>query len=52
MQARGEDVIPIPGTKSVKYLEENVGALAVVLSAAELEELEAAVPHSEARTCG
>lgn len=47
VQARGEDVIPIPGTKSVKYLEENVGAVRVSLSDAEIAELEAAVPASE-----
>src|SRR5438270_492893 len=31
--ARGEDIVPIPGTKRVKYLEENVGALDVQLTA-------------------
>ena len=30
--ARGEDIIPIPGTKRVKYLEENIAALDVVLT--------------------
>ena len=38
--AQGGDVAPIPGTKRVKYLEENVGALAVQLSAAELHQLD------------
>jgi aryl-alcohol dehydrogenase-like predicted oxidoreductase len=37
--AQGRDVIPIPGTKRVKYLEENVGALEVQLSDAELQEI-------------
>ena len=49
LQARGEDVIPIPGTKNVKYLEENLGALKVKLSDADIAELEAAVPHEEVR---
>ena len=49
LQARGEDVIPIPGTKNVKYLEENLGALKVKLSDADIAELEAAVPHDEVR---
>jgi aryl-alcohol dehydrogenase-like predicted oxidoreductase len=31
--AQGQDVVPIPGTKRVRYLEENVGALGVTLSA-------------------
>jgi aryl-alcohol dehydrogenase-like predicted oxidoreductase len=37
--AQGRDVIPIPGTKRVNYLEENVGALEVQLSDAELQEV-------------
>jgi aryl-alcohol dehydrogenase-like predicted oxidoreductase len=43
--AQGDDVVPIPGTKRVKYLEENVGALAVELTAADLAALDAAVPR-------
>jgi aryl-alcohol dehydrogenase-like predicted oxidoreductase len=42
--AQGEDVVPIPGTKRVKYLEENLGALDVVLSVADRAALEAAFP--------
>ena len=37
---RGDDVVPIPGTKRVTYLEQNVGALDVHLSSAELERLD------------
>ncbi|KAF6256441.1 oxidoreductase B [Scenedesmus sp. NREL 46B-D3] len=44
VHAQGEDVFTIPGTKRVKYLEENVGALTVQLTADELKELEAALP--------
>ena len=36
---------PIPGTKRVKYLEENVGAAAVELTADDLAALEQAVPR-------
>src|SRR6201987_4970951 len=36
--AQGNDVIPIPGTKRVKYLEDNMGALAVQLTEADLKE--------------
>ena len=43
--AQGEDVAPIPGTKRVKYLEENLGATEVSLTAADLAALEAAVPR-------
>ena len=43
--AQGEDVVPIPGTKRVRYLEENVGALDVQLSPADLAALEEAVPR-------
>ena len=38
---QGEDVFPIPGTKRVKYLEENVAAFHIKLSKQELDELEA-----------
>ena len=43
--AQGDDVAPIPGTKRVQYLEENVGATAVELTADDLEALEDAVPR-------
>jgi aryl-alcohol dehydrogenase-like predicted oxidoreductase len=42
--AQGEDVVPIPGTKQRKYLEENVRALEVELTAADLEEIDAVAP--------
>jgi aryl-alcohol dehydrogenase-like predicted oxidoreductase len=42
--AQGPDVVPIPGTKRVRYLEENVGALDVELDARDLAAIEAAVP--------
>jgi aryl-alcohol dehydrogenase-like predicted oxidoreductase len=43
--AQGDDVVPIPGTKRVRYLEENVGALEVRLTDDDLRALEAAVPR-------
>ena len=43
--AQGSDVAPIPGTKRVRYLEENVGALEVALDADDLAALERAVPR-------
>jgi aryl-alcohol dehydrogenase-like predicted oxidoreductase len=43
--AQGEDVAPIPGTKRVRYLEENVAALDVTLDTADLAALEQAVPR-------
>lgn len=46
--AQGTDVIPIPGTKRRKYLEENVAALDVALSAAQLSELAAVFPPGAA----
>ncbi|CAN5308097.1 aldo/keto reductase [soil metagenome] len=42
--AQGNDILPIPGTKRRRYLDENIGALDVVLSAEELAELERAFP--------
>ena len=41
---RGDDIVPIPGTKRVPYLEENVGALDVELSAEDLARIEYAFP--------
>jgi aryl-alcohol dehydrogenase-like predicted oxidoreductase len=46
--AQGEDIVPIPGTKHVKYLEENVGAVGIRLTAAELERIDAALPPGAA----
>jgi aryl-alcohol dehydrogenase-like predicted oxidoreductase len=45
--AKGEDLVPIPGTKRRKYLEENAKAVDLKLSAEEVAELEAAVPAEE-----
>jgi aryl-alcohol dehydrogenase-like predicted oxidoreductase len=42
--ARGDDVIPIPGTKRRQYLEENVGADRVSLSPQELAEIDRILP--------
>ena len=43
--AQGNDVAPIPGTKRIPYLEENVGATAVELTDDDLRALEDAVPR-------
>jgi aryl-alcohol dehydrogenase-like predicted oxidoreductase len=39
--AQGEDMVPIPGTKRVRYLEDNMGALDVTLTAADLQKISA-----------
>ena len=46
--AQGDDVVPIPGTKRIRYLEDNIGALDVHLDASELAELDAAFPRGVA----
>ena len=38
--ARGNDIVPIPGTKRVKYLEENLGAAGMKLSGEEMREID------------
>lgn len=38
--ARGKDIVPIPGTKRVHYLKENIGALQVRLSAEDLQRID------------
>jgi aryl-alcohol dehydrogenase-like predicted oxidoreductase len=40
---KGPDIVPIPGTKRRRYLEENVGAVAVSLDAEDLAQLDAAL---------
>ncbi|EOT04540.2 aldo/keto reductase [Streptomyces noursei CCRC 11814] len=47
VQHRGDDVVPIPGTRRRKYLEENLAALDVRLSAEELAAIDAAAPADE-----
>ena len=42
--SRGDDIVPIPGTKHVKYLEENVAAADVTLSDADIERLDSVIP--------
>jgi aryl-alcohol dehydrogenase-like predicted oxidoreductase len=46
--AQGEDVVAIPGTRSRQRLDENLGALKVKLSAADLARMDAAVPRGAA----
>ena len=41
---KGEDIVPIPGTKRRRYLEENLAAAALPLSAAEMRALDDALP--------
>ena len=42
--AQGDDVVPIPGTKRVKYLDDNLGAVNVRLTADDLAQLDAILP--------
>jgi aryl-alcohol dehydrogenase-like predicted oxidoreductase len=42
--AQGDDIVPIPGTKHVKFLEENLGALNVSLTPDDLQELAEVFP--------
>ena len=46
--AQGEDVVPIPGTKRIKYLDENIGALDVKLGEEDLKRLDAILPPGAA----
>ena len=43
--AQGEDIVPIPGTRSAARAVENAGAAAVTLSQADLDTIHAALPH-------
>jgi aryl-alcohol dehydrogenase-like predicted oxidoreductase len=46
--AQGEDIVPIPGTKRATYLDENLGAVDVVLTADELRQIDAILPMGAA----
>jgi len=46
--AQGEDIVPIPGTKRRKYLEENAGAADVTLTEEDLRRIEEAMPRGSA----
>ena len=46
--AQGDDILPIPGTKHVARLEENAGATAIKLDAADLARIDAAMPPGSA----
>jgi aryl-alcohol dehydrogenase-like predicted oxidoreductase len=46
--AQGEDIVPIPGTKRRKYLEQNVAAMDVTLTAADLKQIDEVAPRGVA----
>ena len=46
--AQGDDIVPIPGTKRRRYLEENVAALDVRLTPEELAEIDSLLPRGVA----
>lgn len=46
--AQGEEVVPIPGTKRVKYLDDNLGAVSVRLTADDLAQIDAILPAGAA----
>ena len=48
---QGEDVVPIPGTKRRRYLEQNAAAVEVALTAAELAEIDAAFRRMRPPAC-
>jgi len=48
VMAQGEDIVPIPGTKRRKYLEENAAAADIELSAEDLAELDEVFPKDAA----
>ena len=46
--AQGDDIVPIPGTKRRRYLEDNLGALDVTLTSADLERIDSILPPGAA----
>jgi aryl-alcohol dehydrogenase-like predicted oxidoreductase len=49
VQHRGSDVVPIPGTKRIRYLEENLAAASISLSTVDIKAIETAVPADAVR---
>lgn len=47
--AKGDNIVPIPGTKRVKIVEENAGAADVALGAADVAKLDGAMPKGETK---
>jgi aryl-alcohol dehydrogenase-like predicted oxidoreductase len=47
--ASGDDIVPIPGTKRLRYLEENLGALKIRLTTADMDRLDQLFPVGAAR---
>ncbi len=48
LMSRGEDIVPIPGTKQRRYVEENAAAAAIVLAPEELRRIDEAFPKGAA----
>jgi aryl-alcohol dehydrogenase-like predicted oxidoreductase len=46
--AQGDDIVPIPGTRRIKYLDENIGALQMKLTAVDLKRLDEIMPPGAA----
>jgi aryl-alcohol dehydrogenase-like predicted oxidoreductase len=46
--AQGDDIVPIPGTKHIKYLDQNIGALEVKLTSEDLKRLDEILPPGAA----
>ena len=45
VMSRGNDIVPIPGSRSIGHLEENVKAASITLSAEELKRIDEVAPH-------
>jgi aryl-alcohol dehydrogenase-like predicted oxidoreductase len=48
VRAQGEDIVPIPGTKRIRYLDENIAALDIRLTSEDVERLDAILPPGAA----
>jgi len=51
LPVQGEDVFPIPGTKRLNYLEENVAAFHIKLTAEDKQQLEAGFAADQVNPC-
>lgn len=51
LHVQGEDVFPIPGTKRIQYLEENVAAFHIKLTVEDKQQLEAVFAADQVSPC-
>lgn len=50
--ARGDDIVPIPGSRRLEAVEENIGAINILLTASEIAEIDSNLPAAKGERYG